>query len=246
MALYDSIGVNYSARRRTDPRIALQLHAKLAGATRLVNIGAGTGSYEPRHIELIAVEPSAAMIAQRAPDAWPCEQASAESLPFPDHSFSHAMTVLSMHHWQDRHAAFAEINRVATEKFIAISWDPSAQPFWLTRDYFPEIHAQDLALFPSLAELDEYFDEVAIEPLLIPADCEDGFLAANWQRPAAYLDEQVRRSISSFARMADASAGLQCLASDLESGRWEARNADLLELTELDAGYRLITARVRR
>ena len=135
-AIYDEIGVNYSVTRGTDPRIAEQLYAELEGATRIVNIGAGTGSYEPEDVPLVAVEPSAEMISQRKAGSHPVEQASAEKLPFDDNSFSHAMTVLSMHHWVDKPLAFSEINRVAMEKFVAITWDPASEPFWLTRDYF--------------------------------------------------------------------------------------------------------------
>ena len=70
-AIYDKIGTSYSVTRRTDPIIAQQLYAELEGATRIVNIGAGTGSYEPDDIPLVAVEPSAQMIAQRQPGAHP-------------------------------------------------------------------------------------------------------------------------------------------------------------------------------
>src|SRR5689334_2336922 len=137
-AIYDDIGNNYSVTCGTDPQIAKQLYVELHGVTRIVNIGAGTGSYEPENIELVAVEPSSVMIAQRKVDSHRVEQAFAEQLPFENKSFSHAMTVLSMHHWQDRGRAFHEINRVATEKFVTITWDPNSEPFWLTRDYFPE------------------------------------------------------------------------------------------------------------
>jgi hypothetical protein len=76
-------------------------------------------------------------------------------------------------------------------------------------------------------------------PLLIPHDCRDGFLGAYWRRPEVYLDPVARRSMSSFAKI-DASRGLSQLASDLESGRWRERNADLLTLEALDLGYRLL------
>jgi len=244
-ALYNRIGINYSASRGTDPRIADRLYAELKGASRIVNIGAGSGSYEPDGVELVAVEPSAQMIAQRVVGAYPAELAAAESLPFPDGSFSHAMTVLSMHHWSDRAKAFNEINRVATDKFVAISWDPTASPFWLTRDYFPEFHAEDLNKFPPLAEFHAHFDDVAISVLPIPDDCQDGFLAAFWKRPAAYLNPEVRQGISSFSKSTTLDAGLEKLAADLESGVWEERNASILESDEFDAGYRLITARTR-
>ncbi|MBX2868771.1 MAG: class I SAM-dependent methyltransferase, partial [Acidiferrobacterales bacterium] len=142
-AIYDKIGVQYSTTRCTDPIIAKQLYTELEGASSIVNIGAGAGSYEPPNTNLIAVEPSAEMIAQRKDDAYAVKQAYAEKLPFNDSTFSHAMTVLSMHHWQNKPQAFKEINRVATEKFVAITWDPAFDSFWLTRDYFPEIYEMD-------------------------------------------------------------------------------------------------------
>jgi hypothetical protein len=138
--IYDNIGNHYSVTRCTDPKIAGQLHDELRGATRIVNIGIGTGSIEPDDVDLVAEEPSSVMISQRKADSHSVEQAFAEKLP------SHAMTVLSMHHWQDRARAFNEINRVTTEKFVAITWDPAPEPFWLTRNYFPEIYEMDRAI----------------------------------------------------------------------------------------------------
>jgi SAM-dependent methyltransferase len=243
--IYDNIGANYAVTRCTDPKIAQQLYVELQGATRIVNIGAGTGSYEPENVDLVAVEPSAKMIAQRPIGAHPVEQAFAEKLPFADQSFSHAMTVLSMHHWTDRHRAFREINRVATEKFVAITWNPDAAPFWLTRDYFPEIHEMDQDSFPDLDELHEYFDDVQMRPLPIPSDCQDGFFAAFWKRPEAYLRREVRRAMSPFAKIRDVSVGLQKLENDLASGAWAKNNHAILGATALDVGYVLIAAKVR-
>ena len=242
---YDEIGKNYAVTRQTDPKIAAPLWAELRGATRIVNIGAGTGSYEPEQVDLVGVEPSARMIAQRPPGSRPVVQAFAEQLPFADGSFSHTLTVLSMHHWLDRARAFNEIKRLTTAKFVAISWDPTADPFWLTRDYFPEIHAMDQAIFPTVAELAAHFDLLEVRPLLIPHDCQDGLLAAFWRRPAAYLDPQVRQATSPFAKVRYLAAGLQRLAQDLESGAWAAKNQALLDLPALDVGYKLISASVR-
>lgn len=244
--IYDDIGVNYSVNRCTDPKIALQLYSELKEAKRVINIGAGPGSYEPQDLDLIAVEPSSEMIIQRKKGSHPVQQAFAEKLPFEDDSFSHAMTVLSIHHWTDRAAAFKEINRVATEKFVAISWDPQAEPFWLTKDYFPEIHATDQSIFPSTEEFSRYFDDVRIVPLQIPFDCQDGFLAAFWKRPKAYLSSEVRQSISSFSKIKRVSEGLGKLTEDLSTGDWANKNQELLNASFLDAGYRLITARIRR
>jgi len=244
--LYDNIGISYSVTRCTDPIIAKQLYSELQGATRIVNIGAGTGSYEPENVELVAVEPSAKMIAQRKMGAHRVEQAFAEKLPFENNSFSHAMTVLSMHHWENRKRAFSEINRVATAKFVAITWDPKSDPFWLTRDYFPEIYEMDQHIFPELEELNEHFDEVKISPLQIPSDCEDGFLAAFWKRPEAYLSSQVRQSMSPFSQIKNLSEGLQRLKDDLASGAWAKNNQSILNSSFLDVGYRLISAKVKK
>lgn len=244
-AIYDDIGNNYSVTRGTDPKIAEQLYSELQGATRIVNIGAGTGSYEPENMEVVAVEPSAVMISQRKVGSHRVEQAFAEKLPFENSSFSHAMTVLSMHHWQDRARAFQEINRVTTEKFVAITWDPTSEPFWLTRDYFPEIYEMDKRIFPDLEELNEYFDEVTMRPLQIPSDCQDGFLTAFWKRPEAYLSSTVRQAMSPFSKIKNLSAGLQKLEDDLASGVWASNNHAILGLSWLDVGYRVISARVR-
>lgn len=244
-AIYDEIGNNYSVSRRTDPRIAEQLYTELRGATRIVNIGAGSGSYEPENIEVVAVEPSSVMISQRKAGSHRAEQASAEQLPFQDKSFSHAMTVLSMHHWQDRARAFKEINRVATEKFVGITWDPKAEPFWLTRDYFPEIYEMDKLIFPDLDELRQYFDEVTVRPLQIPSDCQDGFLVAFWKRPEAYLSNEVRQAMSPFAKIKNLSEGLQKLEVDIASGAWKRKNHLLLDSSFIDVGYRLFSAKVR-
>lgn len=244
--IYDDIGVNYSVTRSTDPKIAAQLYPELEGATRIVNIGAGTGSYEPENIDLVAVEPSAEMISQRAHESHPVKQASAEQLPFDDNSFSHAMTILSMHHWGDKSRAFNEINRVATEKFVAISWDPESEPFWLTRDYFPEIYEMDRKIFPKLGDFSEFFDDVKIRPLHIPNDCEDGFFAAFWKRPKAYLNSEVRQATSPFSKVNNLEEGLKKLEDDLKNGTWAKNNQALLNASTLDVGYRLITTKVRK
>lgn len=243
--LYDDIGINYSEKRQSDPRIAKQIHQKLKGSQRILNIGAGAGSYEPTDMDLVAVEPSIAMINQRPKLAHPVVQASAEALPFSNKSFSHALTILSMHHWTNRDNAFKEINRVTTDHFIAVSWNPEAAPFWLTRDYFPEIIKMDRQIFPKVSELESYFEKVSVEPLLIPDNCMDGFLAAYWKRPGAYLEQSVRNSISSFAKLENPDPGLAILKSDLDNGIWESKNVTILEQSSIDAGYVIISAHIK-
>jgi hypothetical protein len=47
LRLYDTMSSGYVATRRADPRIARYVHTALGDAQTIVNIGAGTGNYEP-------------------------------------------------------------------------------------------------------------------------------------------------------------------------------------------------------
>lgn len=243
-ARYDSIGRTYTATRAEDPRIAARLWAALDDARTVVNVGAGTGSYEPRDREVTAVEPSAVMRAQRS---TPAIDASAESLPFADDSFDAAMAVLTLHHWPDWRAGCAELLRVARARVVVLSWDPAlVDRFWLGPEYFPDLAADDAARFPSLADQAAAL-RADVEVVPIPADCRDGFHGAYWRRPEAYLDPEVRAGISTFALRTDAelAPGLARLREDVDGGAWARRHADLLALDELDLGYRLLIARLR-
>src|ERR1700675_140464 len=97
---YERHGRTYAQHRRPDPRIAARIHAALGGAATVLNVGAGTGSYEPRDRWVLAVEPSATMRAGRGADAAPALAARAEALPFDDASFDAAMACVTIHHWQ--------------------------------------------------------------------------------------------------------------------------------------------------
>lgn len=240
MTRYDTIGQGYQQRRVPDPRLAAAIHAALGDAQTVVNVGAGTGSYEPTDRAVTAVEPSGVMIAQRPSGAAPVVQASAETLPFPDGSFDAAMAVLTIHHWDDVKAGLAEMQRVA-RRVVILTWDPAQDGFWLTAEYVPGILALDRVLFPSLDAITAVLGQCSVEPLPIPADCTDGFTGAYWRRPEAYLDAAVRGAMSSFARV-DAQEGLDRLAVDLTSGRWHERYGHLLDVKALDLGYRLVVA----
>jgi SAM-dependent methyltransferase len=240
--IYDRIGAGYHHSRQADSNLTSLIRQALSGAERIINIGAGTGSYEPEDARLLAVEPSATMIAQRPHNAHPAILARADDIPVTDQSFTHAMTVLSMHHWPDRAAAFAEIKRITSQKFIAVTWLPENHNFWLTADYFPEIQTIDEQIFPSEAEWQEHFSHTTIQPIMIPADCQDGFLAAFWQRPERYLDARVRQAMSTFGKIKHLDEGLNRLRKDLANGAWHRRYGQLLNEDSFDAGYRLFTA----
>jgi SAM-dependent methyltransferase len=243
-ARYDRIGRTYTATRGTEPRIAARIWRALGDARTVVNVGAGTGNYEPPDREVTAVEPSAVMIAQRPPGAAPAVQASAEALPFDDASFDAAMAVLTIHHWSDFGAGAAELRRVARDRVVVFSWDPAyVGRMWLGPDYFPAQWAQeDVASFPSLADQAAAFGDADVEVVPVPWDCRDGFMSAFWRRPEAYLDPAVRAGISTLAKRSEAelAEGLARLRADLDSGAWARRHADLLERDELDLGYRLL------
>jgi SAM-dependent methyltransferase len=241
-ARYDAIGRTYTATRGTDPRIAARIWDALGDARTVVNVGAGTGSYEPPDRDLTAVEPSVVMIAQRPPGAAPAVQASAEALPFDDASFDAAMAVLTLHHWSDFRGGCAELRRVARDRVVVFSWDPTyVGRMWLGPEYFPDYMRQDAEGFPSLAEQADAL-EAEVESVPIPWDCRDGFFSAFWRRPEAYLDPAVRAGTSTLAKRSEdeLAEGLARLRADLESGGWARRHADLLERDELDLGYRLL------
>lgn len=243
MPLYDTIGHNYAELRRPDHRIASAIHSALGDAESVVNIGAGTGSYEPPDRSVIAVEPSEVMIRQRAASAAPCLRASAEALPLEAASVDAAMAILTIHHWTDLGRGLAEMARVARRRAVLLTWLPDVAQFWLTDDYFPEIAAHDRTIFPTaaglLAMLEGLGGRTRSIPVPIPHDCTDGNLCAYWRRPEAYLDAATRSAMSSFARI-DAEPGLARLSADISSGRWSERNRHLLSLESLDLGYRLV------
>src|SRR5688572_16157270 len=143
---YDSIGINYAQLRKPDPRIAAAIQAALGQAETVLNVGAGTGSYEPVDRQVTAVEPSLAMIRQRSPSAAKVIQASAENLPFEDGAFAASMAILTIHHWHNKEAGLHEIRRVTRGRIVLLTYDPCHRP-WLT-DYLPELAALDEAQMP--------------------------------------------------------------------------------------------------
>ena len=238
--LYDTIGATYTVTRRTEPRIAARIWAALGDARTILNVGAGTGSYEPPDRHVLAVEPSALMRSQRLPDAAPCLAGSAENLPFDDQSFDAAMAVCTVHHWQDPVAGLREMRRVARRVVVFLFDTSDPGQFWLTRDYLPELAASPVGLASELARA----IGARMEPVLIPWDCADGFFEAYWRRPEAYLDENVRRGVSVWAGVGpDAEQrAVRSLRDDLASGRWAERNRDLVDLDAAELGARLLIA----
>jgi SAM-dependent methyltransferase len=245
-AAYDQMGVGYSAVRRPEPRIAARIEAALGEAGSVLNVGAGTGSYEPTAREVTAVEPSRTMIAQRPPGSAPVVEGFAEHLPFDDDSFDAAMAIITIHHWSDVRAGLAEMVRVARRRVVVLTFDPEPvdELLWLVRDYFPRLLDFHVRVMLPIDELTAMLPNASVEPVPIPKGCADGFFIALWDRPEMHLDPNVRRASSSWHQIPqdEVERGVAKLQADLESGRWDERNGHLRELPELDIGLRLVTA----
>ncbi len=228
-----------------DPRIARSFPRPSLTSPTVVNIGAGTGSYEPVQT-VVAIEPSQVMIGQRPPGAAPAIQAVAEHIPLRDDCADAALAVLTIHHWTDLAAGIAEMRRIARRRLVFLTWDPDVigEAFWLLSDYLPEARRADAELAVPMDQLAALLDEPIVTAVPVPHDCADGFGAAFWRRPAAYLDPAVQAGMSLFAKTDQRllAPGLARLAADLDSGRWQREYADLLDRDELDLGYRLVTA----
>jgi len=236
---YDQFAKHYRTYRNPDSRIAAQIQFHIQSARRVLNVGAGMGSYEPENCEVVAIEPSHEMIAKRKNSKAKLIQGFAEYLPFSDNDFNVSMGILTMHHWSDIALGLQEMLRVSKDKIVLLTWIGYGENFWL-EEYIPEIIGVDIKLFPTLGELEQILGRISVETIEIPYDCTDGFMCAYWRRPEAYLDPKIRKAISTFSRIPDVQKGLNRLQGDIDSGAWHKKYNHLLEKESLDLGYRLV------
>jgi ubiquinone/menaquinone biosynthesis C-methylase UbiE len=255
MTLYNSIGEGYNATRQADERIVAKLISllDLPTGSKIADIGAGTGNYSKAIAEagyqVIAIEPSQVMQSQQQSHldvSW--ITASAEQIPLADNVVDAAMIVLALHHFDDLDAGLREIRRITKSGKIVIFAFEQAKiaDFWLT-DYFPYFIQDTLATFPSTQQIANLIRQISdrettIVPFLLPNNLSDLFAASGWSKPEIYLDAQVRRGISSFAKMPvkELETGLKRLKAELNSGLWLEKYGKLLNQQEYDAGYRII------
>lgn len=136
--------------------------------------------------------------------------------------------------------------RVARRRVVILTRDQQIfrEQFWLVREYHPQAAAFDDTRAVPTDRLAALLGGAHQEPLHVPHDCTDGFGAAYWRRPHAYLDPQVRAGVSMLTRTGEDALApvLATLTDDLATGRWHHRHADPLELATIDVGYRLLTA----
>jgi SAM-dependent methyltransferase len=241
---YEHIGGGYAVQRRPDPRIARQVRAALGDARTVLNVGAGAGSYEPDDLVVVAVEPSLVMLSQRSSFAAPALRAVAEHLPVRSGAFDAVLAVMTVHHWTDAAAGLAELCRVAPRR-VVLTFDTAAHNAqWFIREYVPAVMSREQQRAPSVDDIADAIGATRVEVVPVAHDCVDGFMVAYWRRPHAYLDPEVRRAHSGVAQLDPqlVERGVEQLRADLESGRWYETHADLLDLTELDVGIRLVIA----
>ncbi len=241
---YDRLGRNYGDVRRPDPRIAARILVALGDARSVVNVGAGAGSYEPPDRKVTAVEPSGEMIAQRPPGSAPVVQASAEALPFEDDEFDAALAVQTVHHWSDLAAGLAEMQRVARQRIVIVTFDPEpVNQLWIVHDYFPgmlNLESDRTSGRRLAAEL----PNARSLPLPVPRDCSDLFFAALWARPELFFEDQIVAPMWVWSRLTENQKqdGRARLAADLKSGRWQDLYGQPSEVEEFDVGLRLVVS----
>jgi SAM-dependent methyltransferase len=241
---YDVIGHGYAAYRRPDPRIDAAVRAALGDARTVLNVGAGTGSYEPTDRPVLAVEPSTAMAQQRPAHLLPAVRGVAESLPLADQCVDASMAIMSIQHWTDWRRGLTELRRVTRRRIVLLTIDVAAEAdMWLFADYAPQFLANDTAEFPRPADIEEFLGvPIDVRVVNVPADCSDGMGLSFWSRPETVLDPGARRATSGFARMDDDEEQgiVDRLAADLASGAWDDKYGHLRSLSELDVGLRLV------
>ena len=243
--LYNRIGRDYASMRKADPRWASAILSAIGDAATVLNVGAGAGSYEPIDRPVVALDPSATMLRQRARNAAPAMAAAAEAIPCPGGAFDCTTAILTIHHWTNWRAGLTEVKRVTRRRIVVLTADVfhDEEPFWL-KEYFPGINGWDRAHIQPIDDVLQELWPARVERLPVPADCSDGFCGAYWRRPHAYLVPAVRGSISGFSQLnaEETGNGLARLQADLDSGVWNERYGGLLDMDEIDIGYRLVIA----
>jgi SAM-dependent methyltransferase len=243
---YDVIGAGYARMRRRDPALAARIDAALGDARTVVDVGAGTGNYEPAGRHVIAIEPSDVMAAQRPRELAPAIRASAGDLPLRDDAVDAAQAVLTIHHWGDTvERGVRELRRVSRGPVVIVTFDAEVcARMWLVRDYLPEVAERDRRDFPTMAQLAAWLGpRTRVETVPVSRDTPDWTFASFWAHPERVLDDAARAATSGFARLdpAVAARAVAALRRDLEDGTWDARHGHLRALEAYDAGLRLVT-----
>jgi len=243
---YDKLGHKYSGYRQTDPRIARYVYDALGDAKTVLNVGAGSGSYEPTDRYVIALEPSVVMRKQRLEkNLFPAVNGMADALPFDDNSFDASMAMVTVHHWPDIPKGLKELRRVTKNQVIIMTFDPfSLYDFWNYK-YFPEVVEVERQRYPSIEFISNAIGgQCEVIPIPIPFDCIDGFQEAFYGRPEEFLKKEVRQSQSAWGFISEEAENqmVKALADDLSSGEWDRKFGHFRAQPSFKCALRLIVA----
>ena len=241
---YDKDGIRYSARRQTEPAIAQYINAALNNAKTILNVGAGSGSYEPTDRYVISVEPSVSMRAQRLSNhKHPALIGKADDLPFDEKSFDATTAFLTIHHWPDIKKGLAELRRVTRLQIIIMTFDPDALDIFWNAEYFPEVIEVEKQRYPTVERLlDMLGGKTEVQEIPVPLDCIDGFQEAFYGRPEAFLNREVRKAMSAWGFIGEDLQELMVkrLSDDLQSGEWDRKYGHLRTQPTFSGALRLI------
>ncbi len=244
---YDAYGQTYSFHRQTDPRIAAYVTKALGNAKTILNVGAGSGSYEPNDRYIVAVEPSIEMRKQRlANHKIPAINAKADSLPFDDDSFDASMAMVTVHHWLDIAKGLKELRRVTKSQVIVMTFDPNALDNFWNATYFPELIAVEKARYPTIDFITQALGgNCEVIEIPIPLGCVDGFQEAFYGRPEAFLQKEVRRSQSAWGFLDEATQNrlVAALEADLKSGEWDKKYGQFRTQESFTCALRLVISK---
>jgi hypothetical protein len=244
---YGAIGYGYSRYRQPEPRIGALIYELLGSARKILNVGAGAGSYEPTGREVIAIEPSASMRALRPAHLSAAIDAVAEQLPFADGVFDAAMALFTVHQWSDLRLGLGEMRRVTRGPVIVLTCDPEElDRFWL-KAYAPEVIAAEARRYPSIESIAAALGGACeVKSVPIPLDCRDGFNEAYYGRPERLLEEGARLACSawSFVDRAVVERFERDLRRDLGDGTWDAAYEQLRRQAEFEGSLKVVVSRV--
>ena len=245
---YGTAGLRYAEFRQPEPAIASQIWNALSAnqrhpeKMRVLNVGAGAGSYEPRNCEVVPVEPSATMRAQRPGHLSVAIDATAENLPFENGAFDAAMATFTVHQWRDLEQGIAELKRVTRGNIVIMAADPERlHDFWIS-DYFPDPLDVELSRFPRIDRIVELLGATSVETVPIPLMCRDGFTEAYYGRPERFLEPAVTGAMSSWTLVDqnDVARFRERLGRDLADGTWDERYSHLRTQPNYAGSLRLI------
>lgn len=242
---YDAHGGGYAAHRRPDPRIAAFIHTALGAARTVLNVGAGTGSYEPEDRYVLAVEPSATMRAQRPRGAGLAIEGVAARLPVDDGAVDAAMAIMTVHQWPDLGAGLKELRRATRGPVVVVAGDGATLDRWWLNAYAPELLAAERRRYPPIEAIVAGLGGAAeIVSIPIPHDCTDGLTEAFYGRPETLLEPGVRRAQSSWAFVGEGVEArfVERLGADLASGRWDALYGEWRARPVFHGSLRMIVA----